>query len=72
MLANQSLKVRPDGDMALKFGFGRQANAMTVRKDAFELHQWLNNTIYYMKSNGELGEIARKWIGSPLHELPTF
>ncbi len=25
-----------------------------------------------IKINGELDEIARKWIGSPLPELPTF
>ena len=71
-MANQSLKARPDGDMALKFFFSKQPNSMAVRKDAFELHQWLNNTIYYIKINGELDEIARKWIGSPLPELPTF
>jgi len=71
-MANQSLKARPDGDMALKFFFSKQPNSMAVRKDAFELQQWLNNTIYYIKINGELDEIARKWIGSPLPELPTF
>jgi polar amino acid transport system substrate-binding protein len=71
-MANQSLKARPDGDMALKFTFSKQPNSMAVRKDAYELHQWLNNTIYYIKINGELDEIARKWIGSPLPELPTF
>lgn len=71
-MVNQSLKARPDGDMALKFFFSKQPNSMAVRKDAFELHQWLNNTIYFIKVNGELDEIARKWIGSPLPELPTF
>ncbi len=71
-IANQSLKARPDGDMALKFFFSKQPNSMAVRKDAFELQQWLNNTIYYIKINGELDEIARKWIGSPLPDLPTF
>ncbi|MDP3799004.1 MAG: transporter substrate-binding domain-containing protein [Polaromonas sp.] len=71
-IANQSLKARPDGDMALKFIFSKQPNSIAVRKDAFELHQWLNNTIYFIKINGELDEIARKWVGSPLPELPTF
>ncbi|ABE45870.1 transporter substrate-binding domain-containing protein [Polaromonas sp. JS666] len=71
-MANQSLKARPDGDMALKFFFSKQPNSIAVRKDAFELQQWLNNTIYYIKVNGELDEIARKWVGSPLPELPTF
>ena len=39
---------------------------MTVRKDQFELRQWLQNTIYFMKGNGELDEISTKWTGSPL------
>jgi polar amino acid transport system substrate-binding protein len=71
-MANQSLKARPDADLAMKFMFSKQPNSMAVRKDAFELQQWLNNTIYFTKLNGELDEIARKWIGSPLPELPTF
>lgn len=71
-MVNQSMKARPDGDVALKFTFSKQPNSMAVRKDAFELRQWLNNTIYYMKINGELDEISRKWIGSPMPELPTF
>ena len=71
-VANRSIKARPDGDMVLKFNFSTQPNSMATRKDAFELHQWLNNTIYYIKLNGELDEIARKWIGSSLPELPTF
>ena len=58
--------------MALKFMFSKQPNSMAVRKDAFELHQWLNNVIYYIKLNGELDEIARKWVGSPLPEMPVF
>jgi polar amino acid transport system substrate-binding protein len=45
---------------------------MTVRKDAFELHQWLNNVIYLIKLNGELDAISQKWVGSPLPTLPTF
>lgn len=71
-IANQSMKARPDGDMALKFNFSTQPNSMAVKKDAFELRQWLNNVIYYTKLNGELDEISRKWVGSPLPELPTF
>jgi polar amino acid transport system substrate-binding protein len=43
-----------------------------MKSDAFQLHQWLNNVIYLMKLNGELDEISRKWVGSPLPDLPTF
>ena len=68
-----AMKARGDGvDCEQKFVFARQPNSMTMRKDAFELHQYLNNVIYIMKLNGELDEISRRWVGVPLPELPTF
>ena len=70
--ANAAIKARGNTDVELKFVFSKQPNSMTVRKDAFELKQWLNNVIYYIKQNGELDEVSRKWVGSPLPELPTF
>lgn len=70
--ANAAIKLRNDTSSELKFFFGKQPNSMTVRKDAFELHQYLNTIIYNMKLNGELEELSRKWVGSPLPELPTF
>ena len=68
-----AIKARGDGvDCEQKFVFAQQPNSMTVRKDAFELHQYLNNVIYIMKLNGELNEISQKWVGVPLPPLPTF
>jgi polar amino acid transport system substrate-binding protein len=66
-------KTKPEAGLENKFLLFNQPNCMTLRKDQFELHQWLQNTIYYMKLNGELDEIAVKWTGSPLPEnLPVF
>lgn len=70
--ANAAIKARNATDTEAKFIFGIQPNSIAVRKDAWDLHQWLNNTIYFMKNQGELDTIARKWIGSPLPNLPTF
>ncbi len=70
--ANAAIKARNDTETEVKFFFGKQPNSIAVRKDAFELHQWLNNVVYFMKLNGELDAISRKWVGSPLPELPTF
>lgn len=70
--ANAAIKARGETETELKFVFGMQPNSMTVRKDAYELKQWLNNTIYFIKQNGELDAIAQKWVGSPLPQLPTF
>ncbi|MFV0335314.1 MAG: transporter substrate-binding domain-containing protein [Tropicimonas sp.] len=48
--------------------------SMAVRKDATELHQWLNNFIYYEEVTGRLDELHMKWIGVPTPggKLPTF
>lgn len=70
--ANAAIKLRNDTTSELKFFFGKQPNSMAMRKDAFELRQYLNTVIYNMKLNGELDELSRKWVGSPLPELPTF
>lgn len=70
--ANAAIKARDEKDSEVKFIFGIQPNSMAVRKDATELKQWLNTTISYIKVNGELDAISRKWIGGPLPPLPTF
>ena len=50
-----------------------QPNSMTVRKDAFELRQWLNTIIYYMKLNGELDDAPpRSGSARRCRTLPTF
>lgn len=70
--ANAMLKLHPNADMEQKFVYSKQPNSMTVRKADTDLHQWLNNLIYYIKLNGQLNEISQRWIGEPLPELPTF
>jgi polar amino acid transport system substrate-binding protein len=66
-------RTRPEAGMEAKFNLFNQPNCMTVRKDQFELRQWLQNTIYFMKTSGELDDIAVKWTGSPLPtDLPVF
>ena len=47
---------------------------MAVRKDATQLHQWLNNFIYYEEVTGRLGALHEKWVGVPIPggKLPTF
>ncbi|MFP5406401.1 MAG: transporter substrate-binding domain-containing protein [Gammaproteobacteria bacterium] len=61
------LKAQPQSDLEVKFTFFNQFMSMAVRLDAFELRQWLNTTLSYIKQNGELDDIAKKWTG---HALP--
>ena len=48
--------------------------SMAVRKDATQLHQWLNNFIYYEEVTGRLNALHQKWVGVPIPggKLPTF
>jgi polar amino acid transport system substrate-binding protein len=71
-MAAEIIKTRAAGKMEIKFPYSVQPNSMTVRKGQFDLQQWLNNFIYYVKLDGELDAISRKWSGSPLPNLPVF
>ncbi|HKI58201.1 MAG TPA: transporter substrate-binding domain-containing protein [Trueperaceae bacterium] len=71
--ANDILKKRnQESNYEIKFAFSQQPNSIAVRKDAFELHQWLNDFLYNIKLNGKLDGISQKWIGTPLPNLPVF
>jgi polar amino acid transport system substrate-binding protein len=65
-------KARPDIPYEPKFTFFNQFMSIAVRKDAFELRQWLNTTLSFIKQNGELDEIAKKWTGKTLPQMPVF
>jgi polar amino acid transport system substrate-binding protein len=63
-----TLEVKPDLPLFTLYW------SMAVRKDAFSLHQWLNNFIFYYEVTGQLDAIHKKWIGIPIPggKLPTF
>lgn len=67
------LKSRPDADIAVKFAFHNDFQSIAVRMGSFELLQWLNTTLAYVKGNGELDAIAMKWTGHPMpKDMPVF
>ena len=49
-----------------------QYNGITVRRGSYELLQWLNTFIYFVKNNGELDTIKKRWFKAPLETMPTF
>jgi polar amino acid transport system substrate-binding protein len=66
-------KANPGLEIENKITLRRQANAIAVRLDAFELHQWINTFIYHAKMTGELETLHQKWLGfSSVADLPTF
>jgi polar amino acid transport system substrate-binding protein len=67
------VKAQPQTDLEVKFTFYNQFMSMAVRQDAFELRQWLNTTLSYIKQNGELDDISKKWTGNALPPtMPVF
>ncbi len=71
-MALDVIKTRAQGKIELKFPYSVQPNSMTVRKGGYEMLQWLNTFISYVRVNGELDAISRKWSGAPLPNLPVF
>lgn len=66
-------KGRSDTTLELKFVVARQYMSIAVKKDAFELRQWLNTVLSFMKGNGQLDEISNKWTGQPFpKDAPQF
>lgn len=66
-------KSQPDTKLELKFLVARQFMSIAVRKDAFELRQWLNTVLSYMRGNGQLDDISNKWTGQPFpKDAPVF
>jgi len=62
----------PGANVERKFILLQQPNGITMRKDQYNLHQWLDTFVYFVKNNGELTAIHEKWFHKPLPTLPTF
>ena len=62
----------PEANIERKFTLLQQPNGITMRKDQFNLHQWVNTFVYFVKNNGELDAIYQKWFHKPLPNLPVF
>lgn len=63
---NAALRIEP------KFELPAQPNGMTMRANQWNLHQWVNTFVFFVKNNGELNAISEKWLKIPLGELPVF
>jgi polar amino acid transport system substrate-binding protein len=62
----------PEGNIERKFTLLQQPNGITMRKDQYNLHQWVNTFVYFIKVNGELNALYEKWFHKPLPNLPVF
>ena len=62
----------PEANLGEAFILLRQPNGITMRKDQFNLRQWVNTFIYYVKVNGELAGTWTKWFKTDFPTLPVF
>jgi polar amino acid transport system substrate-binding protein len=66
-------KDNPKLELERKIVLRRQYQGITMRKSATDLLQWTNTFLYFIKNNGELDAIYRKWLNEPMPEImPTF
>jgi polar amino acid transport system substrate-binding protein len=70
--ARQIQGMNPSANYEPKIVLRHQPNGITVRRGQSDLHQWINTFVYFIKNNGELDTIHRKWFNAPLPELPVF
>ncbi len=68
----QLQKTHPELQIEPKITLRHQPNGIALRRGDTDLRQWVDTFIFYIKNNGELDAICRKWLGTPLPELPTF
>jgi polar amino acid transport system substrate-binding protein len=72
LTGDEFYKANPGPGIERKFLMLRQPNGITMRKDQWNLHQWVNTFVYFVKNNGELNLIHQKWFHEDLPNLPTF
>ncbi len=72
MTGDQFFAANPSGNIERKVMLLRQPNGITMRKDQWNLHQWMNTFVYFTKNDGELDALYQKWFKQPLPPLPTF
>ena len=70
--AKQIMDMNPSANYEAKMVLRHQPNGITLRRGQADLLQWTNTFLYFIKNNGELDAICRKWLGAPLPELPVF
>ncbi|MBM6595101.1 transporter substrate-binding domain-containing protein [Microvirga pudoricolor] len=74
VMANDLLKKNGLERLEVKTPIYSQYQSMAVRMGSFELLQWLNNFIFYIRTDGQLDALHKKWTGVPVpnQPLPSF
>ena len=72
LTGDQLYAANPSANIERKVVLLRQPNGITMRANQWNLHQWVNTFVYFVKNDGELDGLYQKWFHAPLPPLPTF
>lgn len=70
--AAEFMKRNPAAKLEVKFTVRQSPYGIGIRKGEIDILQWMNQFVAFIKINGELDQISRRWIGSPLGNLPVW
>ncbi len=70
--ALQLAATNPSKGIEKKLALRSQYQGITLRRGSDDLRQWVNTFLFFIKNNGELDAINRKWFNEPLPVLPVF
>lgn len=71
-LAVEFMERNAGANLEYKFTVRQSPYGIGVRKGEIDILQWTNEFIAFMKVSGQLDAIHRKWMGSPLPDLPIW
>ena len=72
VVALQLAKDNAGMELEKKLTLRSQYQGITVRRSATDLLHWVNTFLFFIKNNGELDAINRKWFNEPLPPMPVF
>ena len=71
-LVASSLNEKNPGKFDLKFVLRISPGHIGIRRNDYDLMQWLNTFIFYHRLKGDLNNLSQKWFKQPMPELPAF
>ena len=72
LVPNELNKRAPGQDYEVKIVLREAHYGIGIRKDQVDLQNYLNILIHTLEKNGTLDELAVKYRGKPLPDLPTL
>ncbi len=72
VVAAEIIKANPEQNITSKFVMQNSPCMFGVRRGDFDLWQWANVFIAHKRLDGQLDQLAQKWFGEPIGDLPAF